>query len=192
MSLDDKIKWDTKYSNESKLLELRPHSHKLDFIIKHIKGINVLDLACGSGRNSIYLANKHFIVEAYDISKVALDKIDSYNIKNLNTRLVDLDSFKPSYLDYDLIIMTNFLDRTLINKVSNAMKKNSIFFIETFMEHELNEKSSSNPNFLLKKDELKNIFNSDFEIIDYDEYENESYELFKMMKQSITVKKLVD
>ena len=192
MSLDDKIKWDEKYIKESKLLELRPHSNKLDFIIKSTKGINVLDLACGSGRNSIYLAKNNFIVDAYDISKVALDKIDSYNIENLTTHQIDLDLFNPTYLDYDLIVMTNFLDRKLINRISKIMKKESIFFIETFMEHELNEKPSSNPNFLLKKEELKNLFNSDFEILDYDEYENESYELFKMMKQSIVVKKLVD
>ena len=192
MSLDDKIKWDEKYIKESKLLELRPHSNKLDFIIKSTKGINVLDLACGSGRNSIYLAKNNFIVDAYDISKVALDKIDSYNIQNLTTHQIDLDLFNPTYLDYDLIVMTNFLDRKLINRISKIMKKESIFFIETFMEHELNEKPSSNPNFLLKKEELKNLFNSDFEILDYDEYENESYELFKMMKQSIVVKKLVD
>lgn len=192
MSLDDKIKWDEKYIKESKLLELRPHSNKLDFIIKSTKGINVLDLACGSGRNSIYLAKNNFIVDAYDISKVALDKIDSYNIENLTTRQIDLDLFNPTYLDYDLIVMTNFLDRKLINRISKIMKKESIFFIETFMEHELNEKPSSNPNFLLKKEELKNLFNSDFKILDYDEYENESYELFKMMKQSIVVKKLVD
>ena len=192
MSLDDKIKWDEKYIKESKLLELRPHSNKLDFIIKSTKGINVLDLACGSGRNSIYLAKNNFIVDAYDISKVALDKIDSYNIENLTTHQIDLDLFNPTYLDYDLIVMTNFLDRKLINRISKIMKKESIFFIETFMEHELNEKPSSNPNFLLKKEELKNLFNSDFKILDYDEYENESYELFKMMKQSIVVKKLVD
>ena len=192
MSLDDKIKWDEKYIKESKLLELRPHSNKLDFIIKSTKGINVLDLACGSGRNSIYLAKNNFIVDAYDISKVALDKIDSYNIENLTTHQIDLDLFNPTYLDYDLIVMTNFLDRKLINRISKIMKKESIFFIETFMKHELNEKPSSNPNFLLKKEELKNLFNSDFKILDYDEYENESYELFKMMKQSIVVKKLVD
>jgi SAM-dependent methyltransferase len=190
MSHDDKLKWDNKYSSEKKLLELRPHSQKLETIITLTKGHKALDVACGSGRNSIFLAKNDFFVDACDISRVALNQIDTYDIKNITTKELDLDNFNPESLDYDLIIMTNFLDRDLINKISKVMKKNSIFFIETFMDHEKNEKKHSNPDFLLKKDELKSMFLNDFEIIDYDEYENESYELFKMMKQSIIVRKI--
>lgn len=191
MSLDDKIKWERKYSTDEILLALRPHSKKLDYVLKHLNGNKILDIACGSGRNSIYLANNNYIVDAYDISKTALNKIDGYNIKNLSTYEIDLDKFNPKNLDYDLILMTNFLDRELIKRISKAMKKNSLFFIETYMNHELNEKKQSNPNFLLEKDELKSMFEkSSFEILDYDEYENENFELFKMFKQSIIVRKI--
>jgi hypothetical protein len=57
------------------------------------------------------------------------------------------------------------------------------------MNHEENEKPPSNPLFLLKENELKEIF-SDFEIIKYDEYFNEKHELYKMRKQAIIAKKL--
>jgi SAM-dependent methyltransferase len=190
MSHDDKLKWDDKYNSEKKLLELQPHSQKLEAIITLTNGNKALDVACGSGRNSVFLANNDFFVDACDISSVALNKIDSFEITNITTKELDLDTFNPISLDYDLIIMTNFLDRLLINKISKAMKKGSIFFIETYMEHENNKKKNSNPNFLLKKDELKNMFSYDFEVLNYEEYENESHELFKMMKQSIFVRKI--
>lgn len=57
------------------------------------------------------------------------------------------------------------------------------------MEHEENEKPPSNPDFLLKEGELKEIF-SDFEILEYDEFFNEKYELYKMRKQSIIARKI--
>ncbi len=51
--------------------------------------------------------------------------------------------------------MTNFLDRKIISSLKNALKKDGILFIETYMEDKENEKLDSNPDFLLKKGELK-------------------------------------
>ena len=191
MSIDDKVKWEKKYKSDKNLLEKRPASHKYDIVLKLLDGGKVLDLACGAGRNTVFLSKKGFYVDAYDISLTALNNIDSMNLDNVNTYEFDLDEYNPKNLDYDLVVMTNFLDRLLIKKVSTQMKINSYFFIETYMNHEINEKKNSNPDFLLAKNELKEFFNNDkFEILDYDEFENESYESFKMMKQSILVKKL--
>ena len=54
----------------------------------------------------------------------------------------------------------------------------------------INEKPSSNPDFLLKKDELKTFFDDAFEVLDYDEFLNEENELYRMKKQSIAIRKL--
>ncbi|MEN8718298.1 MAG: tellurium resistance protein TehB [Sulfurovum sp.] len=190
MSLEDKVKWENKYKNEINLLSNRPHSIKLDLAIKYTNGKKAIDLACGLGRNVIHLAKNDFFVEAYDISKTALDNIDKLKIDNITTKEVDLDSFFPNYIDSDLVIMTNFLDRKLIRNISTTMKKGSIFFVETFMNHEINEKKHSNPDFLLSENELKTMFIVHFEILDYDVYENEANEQFRMMKQSIIARKI--
>ncbi len=58
------------------------------------------------------------------------------------------------------------------------------------MHDPINEKPPSNPDFLLKKDELKTFFDNTYEIIDYSEFENEEYEIYKMKKQSITIKRI--
>jgi SAM-dependent methyltransferase len=190
MSIEDKVKWENKYKNEINLLSNRPHSIKLNLAVKYTNGKKAIDLACGLGRNVIYLAKNDFYVEAYDISKTALDNIDKLKIDNISTKEVDLDSFSPNDIDSDLVIMTNFLDRKLIRNISTTMKKGSVFFIETFMNHEINEKKHSNPDFLLSENELKTMFIDNFEILDYDEYENEAHEQFRMMKQSIIARKI--
>jgi SAM-dependent methyltransferase len=190
MSVKDREKWDTKYTNTPKLLQPREPSKKVVNFIDKLKGKKVLDVACGSGRNSIYLAHKGFEVDAIDISKVALDTLKSKNIKNIHTKLIDLDNYLPEENCYDLIIKCNYLQRDIIAKLSNALKKNGILIIETYMSHASNTKPNSNPDFLLQKDELKSFFDDNFEILQYDEFDNEPYEIYKMKKQSIVVRKI--
>ncbi|NVJ54238.1 MAG: methyltransferase domain-containing protein [Campylobacteraceae bacterium] len=190
MAVEDKEKWNKKYENTPELLSNRAQSNKLSNVIKHAKGIEALDVACGSGRNSIYLANNDFKVTSIDISEVALDTLNKKNNPNINTKLVDLDTYSFDENRYDLIIMVNFLDREVIPKLTNSLKKDGILFIETYMFHDENEKSPSNPDFLLKEGELKTLFNEkEVEILEYDEFFNESYELYKMRKQSIAIRK---
>jgi len=189
MAQKDKIKWDKKYQETPSLLQHREPSIKLINILKELKDKKVLDVACGTGKNSIYLANKGFTIDAIDISQVALNELNKKGIKNIITKLVDLDEYEGPKNSYDLIVMTNFLDRDLIPKLTDALKKDGILFIETYMEDKINEKPSSNPDFLLQKDELKTFFDDRFEILDYDEFENEKYELYRMKKQSIAVRK---
>lgn len=189
MSQKDKLKWDKKYQETTSLLKDREPSENLKKIVEKTKGKKALDVASGAGRNSIYLANNGFDVEALDISSVALEVLNNKGFKNISCKLVDLDEYKIPKNNYDLIVMTNFLDRNLIPKLSNALKMDGVLFIETYMEDELNEKTSSNPDFLLKKDELKTFFNDNFELLVYDEFLN-TEELYKMKKQFIAIRKL--
>jgi SAM-dependent methyltransferase len=188
MSLKDKQKWDEKYSNTPKLLEKRTPSPKLKKFAKKSCELNALDFACGNGRNSLYLAKLGYIVDAYDISHIPLDNLDNMGINSINTKQIDLENFVPDK-KYDLILMCNYLDRDAIHVLSDSLKKDGMFIIETYMHHESNEKPGSNPDFLLKPDELKSFFNEDFEVLDYDEFDNALYELYRMRKQSIVVKK---
>lgn len=190
MAQEDKIKWNKKYKEKHSLLKDRPASKKLDTIIQNIQKGNALDIACGAGRNSIFLAIKGFNVDAVDISEVALEHLNNLDIKNINAILVDLDHYIPSKEFYDIVVMTNFLDRSLIPKLVDALKTNGYMLIETYMNDPINEKENSNPNFLLQKDELKEFFDGSFKIIDYDEFENESFEMYRMKKQSIIAQKL--
>lgn len=190
MAIEDKEKWNKKYKNTPELLKQREASIKLKSIINQTKGKKALDIACGGGKNSIYLAKNGFNIDAMDISDVALQSIREKAFENINTIQIDLEEkldLKNEY--YDLIVQTNFLDRSIIPTLKNSLKKEGFIFIETYMHHEINEKEPSNKSFLLEKDELKEFFKEGFEIIDYDEFDNEDFELYKMKKQSIIAKK---
>lgn len=190
MALEDKIKWNKKYQEKPSLLTTRTNSSKLNIIFQCLSSGYALDVACGVGRNSIALAKKGFFVDAIDISEIALEHLNKNKIQNIKTHLLDLDSYTPTTKLYDLIVMTNFLDRELIFRLLSGLKPNGYILIETYMDDPINDKTGSNPKFLLQKEELKLFFNGSFQIIEYDEFENESFEMHRMKKQSIIAKKL--
>lgn len=192
MSLKDKEKWDAKYLEKSQLLRPREASKNLQNNILHCKGTKALDLACGSGRNSIFLAQCGFEVDSFDIAEVAIMALDAEaHIKNLNSKInaaqVDLDTHNIKENYYDIIVMANFLDRKVLASAMNALKKDGILFVETYMLSDSNEKES-NINNLLKSQELKEMLDDSWDILYYDEFENEDYEIYKMKKQVVVAK----
>lgn len=190
MSIEDKIKWDKKYQSTPSLLKDRDASKNLVNIVSNVKGNKALDIACGAGRNSIFMAKSGFDVDALDISKTALDTLNNKGYKNIFTKLTDLENYIPSQNCYDLIVMTNYLDREIIPNLAKALRKDGLLLIETYMEHKDNNKPNSNPDFLLKPNELKSFFDDQYEILQYGEFDNEAFELYRMKKQFVIVKKL--
>ena len=190
MAIKDQIKWDKKYQETPRLLEKRDVSIKLKEAIKFANTGLALDIACGAGKNSIYLAENNFSVESYDISKVALDSLNEKRDANIKTFLTDLEGFIPQQNKYDLIVMTNYLDREIIPSLADALTTDGVLFIETYMQDDKNEKKSSNPNYLLQQNELKTFFDDNYKVLDYSEFDNGADELYKMRKQSITIQKI--
>ena len=195
MSLKDKEKWDAKYIKKSQLLLPRDPSINLVKYFKKCSGDKALDLACGAGRNSIFLAKNGFKVDALDIAQIALDALNSeLQTKELShlvdTKLIDLDNFSTADNSYDLILMCNFLDRKLIQKAKQSLSIGGIFIVETYMVDDENEKKDSDKINLLDSAELKEIFSDSYEILFYDEYDNEPHEIYQMKKQVIVAKKI--
>ncbi len=192
MSEHDRKKWNKKYKEKPALLEERPPSPMVAEYALRANGRNAIDLACGNGRNTLFLANNGFHVDAVDISAVALDNLQN-KIDTLDVTLIenDLDTFTPRSGCYDLAVMTNYLDRDLIVRTADALKEGGVYIVETYMAHPENEKKSSNPVFLLDKEELLSLFDDRFHVLAYKEFWNEAHELYKMCKQGIAVEKKV-
>ncbi len=188
MSAFDKDKWNRKYRDDASLMA---REGPTDFLGRHaelLKGECAVDLACGGGRNAIFLAQRGFCVDAVDISEVAIESL-KMSIGDLPIRpvLADLDTFALEPGRYDLAVMAHFLDRDLIARTAAALKAGGLFVVETYMAHQDNEKRG-NPDFLLAPGELERLFDG-WEILAYEEFVNGPEERYRMMKQGIVAKK---
>ena len=191
MSQQDREKWNQKFQQMSDLLSPRPPSELVNRFYREAPGKKALDLACGGGRHTLFLSEKGFDVDAVDISHVALEKLaEKVDSEKVTLIEADLDNYPLHEKEYDLIVKTNYLDRNLIERAKAALKKGGIFIVETYMEDEANEKKDSNPDFLLRKEELPAIFSEGFEILAYETFWNETYEKYRMKKAAIAAKKL--
>ncbi len=189
MAEADRIKWNRKFREKPSLFKPRPPAAAVERFAPLAPGKEALDLACGGGRHALFLSERGFHVDAVDIASVALEKLAAETDPEKVTLIeADLDGWTPEKR-YDLIVKTNYLDRPLIERAKAALSPGGIFIVETYMAHPENEKKDSNPDFLLQPGELKTFFTEGFEILEYREFPNESYELYRMRKQSVAVRK---
>jgi tellurite methyltransferase len=130
-----------------------------------------LDLACGRGANAICLAENGFTVSAWDISSTALEQLSIYaKTKKIivKTEIRDVSNHPPETNTFDVIIVSRFLDRTLIHDIKKAIKPSGLIFYQTFTKEKIDESGPRNPDYLLDKNELLDLFN-EWNIIYYRE-----------------------
>ncbi|MEO3988775.1 tellurite resistance methyltransferase TehB [Pseudocitrobacter cyperus] len=86
----------------------RTHSDVLE-AAKVIKPGKTLDLGCGNGRNSLYLAAQGFDVTAWDKNPASINNLESIRreegLENLQSAIQDLNSLKFDG-EYDFILST--------------------------------------------------------------------------------------
>jgi len=184
MAQKDKERWDKKYQNNQ--IPDEPIKLVSDYAAL-ATGNQALDIACGMGRHSKFLASKGFEVDALDISFVAIEHLQ--NIPNINAKEVDFDTYTLPKEKYDLIVCTYFLERRLFPQMIEALKPNGIILLETFLHDVDNERIPSNPAFLLNEGELEATFNDKCELLHIPEFWDEDYQGHKTMKTSMVAKK---
>ena len=122
-----------------------------------------LDLACGAGRDAVYLAMQGFDVDAFDILPDALDRCRDLARRNgvtVNTDVRDVEN-APNLGDgvYDLICVFNFLYRPLMPSIVAATRPGGLVIYETFLagQRERFGKPKSDDK-ILKLNELPTYF----------------------------------
>jgi tellurite methyltransferase len=132
----------------------------------------VLDVAMGSGRNAVYLAKMGFTVHGVDISMENIDNAHALARKfdvDINTEVGDLeDGYRIAENTYDGIICFNYLQRSLFPQLKNGLKPNGVLVYETFTVDQAQFGKPTNPNFLLKYNELLELLR-DFRCLRYRE-----------------------
>ena len=163
-------KWDAIYSESADIPAesevLANHLHLLP------ERGSALDLACGLGGNALLLAKSGLLVDAWDVSPVALQKLTRQADRQgvtINTRhcQIDLESFTKHR--YDVIVICRFLDRTLCNAIMAALNPGGLLFYQTFTRDKLDQHGPSNPDYLLANNELLDLFRP-LNVVFYQEY----------------------
>jgi len=147
MADKDREKWDSKYLKD--IGKLTPSELLEEFIDQAPQG-KALDIACGNGRNSIFMNKRGFTVDAIDISTVATQKLNERNL-GINVKCMDIDTLTIPENSYELIINIRFLERRLFPMIEKGLKPGGLLLFESFT-------GGKNEKFCLKPNELLHIF----------------------------------
>jgi SAM-dependent methyltransferase len=168
----DRKRWDKKYRGEALASGREPNP----FLKRHGRFPErgrALDLACGEGSNAVFLAKQGWEVDAVDISPVGLGKARNLAKQagvKVNLIQADLDSYRISGEEYDLITVFYFWDRRLIPRLKKGLKKGGRILFETYTLETLllGLEGPREARYLLKANELLDFFR-DFRVLFYRE-----------------------
>lgn len=117
----------------------------------------VLDLACGTGRHARLLAQRNYAVFAVDRSKESLAALAG--VPGVETACLDLESgdWPLAGMQFAGIVVTNYLWRPRLPDVLALLAPGGVLIYETFMLGNEAYGKPSNPDFLLRPGELREV-----------------------------------
>lgn len=170
MSGNDKIdkagqaKWDRRYGKASPSFhELIPAQVLVDYQHLLPETGQVLDLACGLGANALFLGNRELQVSAWDISSVAIHKLQqnaAFQGRVIETQVRDVVLDPPEAGSFNVIVVSRFLERGLFPALIAALKPGGLLFYQTFLEPGQvgnGGPGPNNPDYLLAANELLHL-----------------------------------
>jgi 2-polyprenyl-3-methyl-5-hydroxy-6-metoxy-1,4-benzoquinol methylase len=171
----DRIKWNERYADDEYQMGLAPSgflAERMELLKSLSPGNKALDIACGEGRNSIFLASGGFLVTAVDISDRGIEKGRRRMVSegvSIDFRVVDLDVYEITER-YDLIVNINFLQRDLIPKYVAALNQGGVLLFETILDGP-KLPGVHTKNYLLQPGELYRLFSNEAGmILEYAEF----------------------
>jgi SAM-dependent methyltransferase len=155
----DRSRWNSRYAQEG------PGEPAPDpLLIEHehlLTGDRALDLACGLGADSLFVAGRGYVVDAVDISIVALSVLKT-RARDLGLRVrcvvADLDVFPLPKELYDLVMVFYFFAPRLMAATEGALKSGGLLFYATFNHRHSSLNPGFNPDYLVPLDGLAKFF----------------------------------
>lgn len=176
--MDYQTKWNRKHKERINLLNEPTPNPRLSNLSSYLTGGTALDLACGLGGNSLFLAKRNYEVQALDISDVAIHFIKEKSVQmrlTIHPQVYDID--QSNLLNYQshsfhLVVMTYYLNRSLFPNVKNMVQKGGYFFMETYFQSSDSKNQGVSNQYKLHPQELLTVF-KDWTILFYEENEQE-------------------
>lgn len=127
--------WDQRHREREKAEDLQASPTPLVVeIAQRLRPGQALDLACGTGRNALWLAEHGWTTLAIDGSEVAVAALRSKAHQlgiEIDTRIADLTQpdFKLDPARWDLILMCYYLQRDLFEPIKKAVVPGGIVLV---------------------------------------------------------------
>jgi 2-polyprenyl-3-methyl-5-hydroxy-6-metoxy-1,4-benzoquinol methylase len=128
--------WDERYAQPGHVWSAKPNR----FLVAEVAGLQpgrALDLACGEGQNSVWLAQRGWVVTGVDFSSVAIEKARQRAAQeDCDVELVcaDLVTYEPSPGAYDLVLLL-YLHvpaserRLILSRAADALRPGGTFLL---------------------------------------------------------------
>ena len=163
MSESDIVKWDGRYRDSTACASIEPDPELLEAQSLIPRGGTVLDLACGLGKNALYLARQGCSVTAVDGSVEALHKLEAAaRAFGLGQRIegiqADLDDYSLPVKAFDLVLVVRYLNRALFADIDASLRAGGVLIYKTFNRNILKERPGFNPDYTIETEELLNAF----------------------------------
>jgi SAM-dependent methyltransferase len=122
--------------------EPEPQIRELVDVLRKEKVSRVLDLGCGTGRHSLFLARMGFHVSGFDQSSAAINRaraLSSEAMLGIDLRVWDMHTFPYPYVDraFDAVIATKVIHhakkesiKMTLAEITRILKKRSVIFLE--------------------------------------------------------------
>jgi SAM-dependent methyltransferase len=170
--------WDEKYRLAEEVPEAEPAGILCE-LLPLLPAGRALDLACGSGRNALFLAERGRHVTAVDWSEPGLGilearaqnkkipvrriqkPVDSGRTKRAGIDVLpaDLEEIQLPENCYDVIVCIRYLQRSLFPQICRALRPGGMLLYETFTRAQLDfESGPKDPAYLLNPGELREAF----------------------------------
>jgi len=132
MSQSDRVKWNERYRNGAYAERMHPSSLLAQWIDRIPRG-RALDVACGAGRNALFLARHGFAVDAVDISCEAVKTaagIAQQADLHINWIEQDLDDPREFGTHYALILVMRYLNLPLVHRLQAKLAPGGFLLCE--------------------------------------------------------------
>ncbi len=154
----DVDKWDARYRDTAETPPARVLIENAHLLPPRGRA---LDLACGLGANALVLAGRGLETFAWDSSAVAIERLrDLARVRGVRVHASVRDVVKqpPAPRDFDVIIVSHFLDRSLTGHLIAALRPHGLLYYQTFTRTRIGDEGPRNPAYLLEDGELLTLF----------------------------------
>lgn len=159
MSDADREKWDRRYAIGSHGNREHPTAFLAEWEARLPRG-RALDAACGTGRNSIFLAERGWRVDAVDISRAGLDRARAFAARRgveIGLIEADLETESAHLLDgrrYDLIVLVRYVNRALLPRLADALADGGLLLVEQHLVTDADVVGPRSPEHRFERNEL--------------------------------------